>query len=102
MNEYDTDVYRRFLSEYGFQSTEDPYSADFIIVNTCAVRDKTIKKAVSFLGIAAKIKKEKPSLVVALIGCASMIILKELKNKSYIDFVWGALNQTVIPDKFSA
>ncbi|MDD4663066.1 MAG: tRNA (N6-isopentenyl adenosine(37)-C2)-methylthiotransferase MiaB [Caldisericia bacterium] len=102
MNEYDTDVYRHSLSQYGFQPTEDPYMADFIMVNTCAVRDKSLKKAVSFLGIAAKIKKEKPSLMIALTGCASTLILKELKNRSYIDFVWGALNQTEIPDKFSA
>ena len=34
--------------------------------------------------------------------CASMLILKELKSRSYIDFVWGALNQTDTPDQFSA
>ena len=100
MNEYDTNIYRRVLHRYGFQPTEDPYLADLILVNTCAVRDKSIKKAVSFLGITAKIKKQKPSLIVALTGCASALIMKELKSRTFIDFFWGALNQTSIPDQF--
>jgi len=102
MNEYDTGAYENTLIRFGLHRTEDIYQADLIFLNTCAVRDKTIRKAQSFLGLAAKIKKEKPELIVVLTGCASELVLHELKWKSYIDFVWGALNQAESPSSFEA
>ena len=51
------------LAEMGFAFTENPDEADFILYNTCAVRENAESKVFGKVGELKHKKKRKPSLV---------------------------------------
>lgn len=68
-NEADSEKIRAMAREMGYTITDDPIGADFIVVNTCAVRRHAELKALSTIGNFKPYKKEKPDAIVALCGC---------------------------------
>ena len=68
-NERDTENILGLLAEMGYQRTENPDSADIIIVNTCAIREHAEVKALSLIGRFKALKKKKPELLVGVVGC---------------------------------
>jgi len=58
MNEYDSDHLGRILEDSGYLPTGDPEKADFVLLNTCSVREKAEQKAVSRLGRLATLKSK--------------------------------------------
>lgn len=77
MNEYTSLYLNSLLSSKGEES--DVKNADYIIVNTCAVREKVKHKIYSYLGKVNKIKKDNAKLIV--IGCLGEVNKEEIKNK---------------------
>lgn len=77
MNEYTSLYLYSLLSSKGVES--DVKTADYIIVNTCAVREKVKHKIYSYIGKVNKIKKKDAKLIV--IGCLGEIYKEEIKNK---------------------
>lgn len=77
MNEYTSLYLNSLLSSKGVESDEK--NADYIIVNTCAVREKVKHKIYSYLGKVNKIKKKDAKLIV--IGCLGEVYKEEIKNK---------------------
>lgn len=77
MNEYTSLYLNSLLSSKGVESDEK--NADYIIVNTCAVREKVKHKIYSYLGKVNKIKKKDAKLIV--IGCLGEVNKDEIKNK---------------------
>lgn len=77
MNEYTSLYLNSLLSSKGVESDEK--NADYIIVNTCAVREKVKHKIYSYLGKVNKIKKKDAKLIV--IGCLGEVNKEEIKNK---------------------
>lgn len=69
MNEYDSDLIARTLVSEGYVQLKEPQSADLLIVNTCTVRAKPEQKAYSMLGRMSAIKKKRPEIKMAVIGC---------------------------------
>ena len=65
----DTERIRGMLSEAGFDFTDDAENADFVIYNTCAVRENAEQKVFGRLGILKHIKETHPDLIVAVCGC---------------------------------
>jgi tRNA-2-methylthio-N6-dimethylallyladenosine synthase len=100
MNFYDSAIYADYMLESGYIATEDMGSADIILINTCAVRQKSVSKAISYIGQASKYKREKPGTKIGVIGCASSLEQKKLIQQFHVDFVHGALNQTQVPEAF--
>lgn len=100
MNFYDSAVYADYMIESGYLQTEDMSTADVILINTCAVRQKSVSKAISYIGQASKYKREKPGTKIGVIGCASSLEQKKLIQQFHVDFVYGALNQTQVPETF--
>ncbi len=87
MNGYDSDRIRTAL---GACVTEDPRQADIVIVNTCAIREKADRKALSSLGRFKHLKAENPELVVGISGCVAQLYGEELLRKMpHLDFVLG-------------
>lgn len=100
MNFYDSAVYADYLIDSGYQETTSMENADIILVNTCAVRQKSVSKAISYIGQASKYKREKPGTQIGVIGCASSLERKKLIQQFRVDFVYGALNHTEVPETF--
>lgn len=100
MNLYDTSIYADFLIRFGFEETNQMEDADVILINTCAVRQKSVDKAISYIGQASKFKRKKPGTMIGVIGCASSLEKDSLKNRFPVNFIFGALNDTRVPDLF--
>ena len=58
------------LRRLGWEPTERPQDADFIVLNTCAVRQRAEDKAASKLGQIQQLKDQRPEIKVAVMGCA--------------------------------
>ncbi len=77
MNVYTSNYLNSLLSSKGVEVT--PEDADFIIVNSCAVREKVKHKIYSYLGKINKIKKTDTKLII--IGCLGEIEKQEITKK---------------------
>ncbi len=77
--------------QHEYTPTEDEKDADLIIINTCSVREKPVKKLFSEIGKLAKNKKQGAKLGVC--GCtASHLGGQIIKRAPAVDFVLGARN----------
>ncbi|MFC2163875.1 tRNA (N6-isopentenyl adenosine(37)-C2)-methylthiotransferase MiaB [Acidobacteriota bacterium] len=98
MNENDSERIAGFLVSGGAEPANKIEDSDIIIINTCAVRQKSEEKLFSLLGRLAHLKKQKP-LIVGVAGCVSQLYRSELLDKnSVIDFVLGPDNYWQIQD----
>ena len=80
------------LAEMGFDFTENLDEADFILYNTCAVRENAESKVFGKIGELKHKKKRKPSLVTALCGCMAEqdhVVERIKKSYPYLDLVFG-------------
>ncbi len=68
-NERDSETILGYLGEMGYTPTDMPENADIIIINTCAIREHAEVKALSLLGRFKALKKQKPDLIVGIVGC---------------------------------
>jgi len=87
MNEYDSD---RIHNALDVELTSNPKDADYIIVNTCAIREKADQKALSSMGRYKHLKSANPELIIGMAGCVAQLYGKKLlKQMPYLDFVLG-------------
>ena len=64
MNEYDSDRIHNALGEV--ELTDNPVKADYIIINTCAIREKADQKALSSVGRFKHLKKRNPGIIIGM------------------------------------
>ena len=69
MNERDSEIIAAMLENDGLSSVSDVKAADVIVLNTCCIRDKAEQKVYARIGELVRLKKEKPSLIIAVSGC---------------------------------
>ncbi|MEO6954707.1 MAG: tRNA (N6-isopentenyl adenosine(37)-C2)-methylthiotransferase MiaB [Polyangia bacterium] len=90
MNAYDTDRMRELLSDGGWELIDDAEQADFIILNSCAIREKAEQKLTSAAGRFKAWKKERPDALLAISGCvAQQEGANLLKRAPVVDFTFG-------------
>ncbi len=68
MNARDSEKLRGILQQMGMESTESE-TADFVLYNTCTVRDNANQKVYGHLGYLQTLKKKNPEMKIALCGC---------------------------------
>jgi len=97
MNESDSERIAGLLNQAGAVKADRPEDADVIIVNTCAVREKSEEKLFSYLGRLAELKKSR-SVRIAVVGCVAQLRSWELlEKKGTVDFVLGPDNSAELP-----
>ncbi|MGH7336156.1 MAG: tRNA (N6-isopentenyl adenosine(37)-C2)-methylthiotransferase MiaB [Myxococcota bacterium] len=69
MNELDSRRLAGQLVSQGMVPTGDPAAADWILLNSCSVREKAAQKVYSRLGEYRLLKAERPGLRIGLCGC---------------------------------
>ncbi len=69
MNVVDSQRVASALERLGYQMTEQPESADVIVLNTCVVRQSAEDKAYGRLHSLRPLKERNPNLVINLMGC---------------------------------
>jgi tRNA-2-methylthio-N6-dimethylallyladenosine synthase len=90
MNVYDTEIMKRLLYPKGYQFTSSAKTADIILVNTCAIREKAEQKVFSYLGRLALLKQNRPHLIIGVCGCIAQNYGKKIIHQApCVDFVVG-------------
>jgi tRNA-2-methylthio-N6-dimethylallyladenosine synthase len=100
MNEYDSarmaDVLR---AAEGFESTDDPESADVLLVNTCSVREKAQEKVFSLLGEWRSIKERRPQVIIGVGGCVASQEGEGITARApFVDLVFGPQTLQRLPE----
>lgn len=99
MNIVDSERIVALLDGIGYHQVEEPEQADLILLNTCAVRDKAVRKAYGHLGRFKPMKERKPELILAMGGCIAQQEGKQLLEEfSYLDLVFGTHNVHRLPE----
>ncbi len=102
MNESDSERVAGILEHAGALRTGRAEEADLLIVNTCAVRQKSEEKLYSYLGRLAALKKRKP-VQIGVVGCVAQLRGTDLLGKNpAIDFVLGPDNYDQLPQLIGA
>ena len=103
MNARDSEKLDGMLKEMGYIDASDENDADFIIYNTCCVRENAENKVYGNLGYLKKAKEKNPDLRIALCGCMMQqdTVIETIK-KSYrnVDIVFGTFNLYKFPELF--
>ena len=100
MNEHDSENLKGLLHEMSFEEVFEMEQADFILLNTCSIRENAHNKAFGMLGRIKHLKESKPDLVVALCGCMAQEVgvIEEIKKKyRFVNFVFGTHNLDDLP-----
>lgn len=100
MNVHDSEEISALIESLGYIKTEEMEDADFIILNTCAIRENAHDKVFGFLGRCKHLKKEKKDLIIGLCGCMAQEegVVNEIREKHpYIDIVFGTHNMNDLP-----
>ncbi|MBQ6537759.1 MAG: tRNA (N6-isopentenyl adenosine(37)-C2)-methylthiotransferase MiaB [Eubacterium sp.] len=95
MNAKDSEKMNAILEYIGYEPCEKDDIPDFVLFNTCTVRENANQKIYGHLGILKNKKEKKPSMKIALCGC--MMQEKDevelVKSKyRFVDIVFGTHN----------
>ncbi len=94
MNARDSEKLTGILEQIGYQPTEEE-QADFVIYNTCTVRENANLKVYGHLGLLKHRKKENPHMKIALCGCMMQepeVVEKLKKSYRFVDLIFGTHN----------
>lgn len=94
MNARDSEKLAGILRNAGYEITENE-KADFVILNTCTVRDNANQKVYGRLGELNGHKRRNPEMRIALCGCMmqeASVIEKIKKSYSFVDLIFGTHN----------
>jgi len=100
LNENDSEKLSGMLTKMGYTETEEMNNADFIIFNTCCVRENAEDKLFGKLGEAKKVK-EKKNAIIAICGCMMQethIVDKIKKSYPYTDIIFGTHTLHKLPE----
>ncbi|MCX6350417.1 MAG: tRNA (N6-isopentenyl adenosine(37)-C2)-methylthiotransferase MiaB [Bacteroidetes bacterium] len=90
MNFSDSEIVASIMNTQGFTTTQNPEEADAIFINTCAIRDNAELRVRNRLRQFIQIKKNKPELLVGILGCmAERLKTKLLEEEKLVDIVAG-------------
>ena len=94
MNARDSEKLRGILKEMGYaEDTEE--KADFVIYNTCTVRENANTRVYGRLGQLKPRKKKYPHMMIALCGCMMQepeVVEKLQKSYRFVDIIFGTHN----------
>lgn len=91
-NVADSEKIKGMLFLCGFDFTENPEDADFVLFNTCAVREHAEDRVFGNVGALKNIKRRHPSVVIALCGCMmeqEHVALRIKKSYPFVSLVFG-------------
>ena len=91
-NENDTERIKGILKQMGFGFTSEDEEADFILFNTCAVREGAEDRVLGNLGALKHLKLRKPNVLIGICGCMMQQehMVKRIKSKyRHVSIVFG-------------
>ncbi len=91
-NVADGEKIKGLLSEMGFSFAESPEDADFILFNTCAVREHAEDRVFGNVGALKNIKRRHPATIIAVCGCMTEqehVVERFKKSYPFVNIVFG-------------
>ena len=99
MNVSDTELVESLLKKEGYETINCPDNADLLFINTCSIREHAEDKVHSLLGRYNLLKKNKPSMIIGVLGCMAQSLKHDiLENKPYVDIVLGPDSYRRLPE----
>jgi tRNA-2-methylthio-N6-dimethylallyladenosine synthase len=90
MNFSDSEIVASILEKEGFDTTSNIEQADVVLLNTCSIREKAEQTVRNRLNHINGFKKQKPELLVGVLGCmAERLKSKLLEEEKIVDLVAG-------------
>ena len=90
MNVGDSEIVVSIMQQEGYRYTESLEEADIVLINTCSIRDNAEQRIWGRLSEMRRMRKQKPSLVIGIIGCMAERLKEELtKGGTGVDIVAG-------------
>ena len=94
MNARDSEKLEGILETIGYHivETED---ADFVVYNTCTVRENANLRVYGRLGQLGKYKKKNPGMIISLCGCMMqepLVVEKLKKSYHFVNLIFGTHN----------
>lgn len=103
-NENDSERIRGMLFEMGYDFTEKNEEADFILFNTCAVREGAELRVLGNIGALKHLKARKPDVLIGICGCMMQQehMVKQIKSKyKHVSIVFGTHTLHKLPEILS-
>lgn len=94
MNAKDSEKLSGVLEKIGFVET-DTEEADFVVYNTCTVRENANTRVYGRLGYLNNLKKKNPNMMITLCGCMMQedaVVEKIRKSYRFVDIIFGTHN----------
>lgn len=101
MNAHDSEKLAGMLEEMGMVPAETREEADFVIFNTCCVRDNAERRALGNITWLREIRKTRPELMIAVCGCMIQepgMAEKILKQYKFVNLAFGTANLYRFPE----
>lgn len=102
MNVRDSEKLCGILEQIGYVRAEQE-KADFVIYNTCTVRENANRKVYGHLGTMKHLKEKNPHMMIAVCGCMMQEphVVETLRKKyRFIDIVFGTHNVFKLAELF--
>ena len=100
MNAHDSEKLAGMLGDMGMTEADDRRNADFVLFNTCCIRDNAERRALGNVTWLKELKKEKPHLLIGVCGCMvqqPQMAEKILRQYRFIDLAFGTHNLHKLP-----
>lgn len=95
MNARDSEKLLGVLEQIGYREETNEEEADFVIYNTCTVRENANMRVYGRLGQLNRVKKQKPHMLIGLCGCMMQepeVVEKIKKSYRFVDLIFGTHN----------
>jgi len=92
MNVRDSETIKGWLSAIGYKDAENKETADFILFNTCCVREHAEKRLMGNIGALKELKDAKPGMIIGICGCMMQqegMAKKLLKRFPHVSIIFG-------------
>ena len=99
-NVIDSENLEGMLLEIGYTPVDDPFKADIVILNTCAIRENAEDKVFGEVGALKRLKNKNENALICVCGCMTQQPhIVELIKKTYrqVDIVFGTHNLHHLP-----
>lgn len=100
-NVADSEKIKGILINMGYKLCNNVEIADFVLYNTCAVRENAEDRVFGNTGRLKKLKQKNPDIVIALSGCMTQqehIVEKIKKSYYYVDIIMGTHSLHILPE----
>ena len=101
MNAHDSEKLEGMLEQIGYMKTDEETKADFIIYNTCCVRENAEQKVYGKLGYLKHLKDKNEDLIIVMCGCMMQQeeVLNTIRTKyKHVDIIFGTFNLYKMPE----